>query len=297
MTNLAAPFRSGLLSAFTGNPTGRPDWVAQIEEGEDAGFFGVGSASWAVHGGMATLVAGIRALLMQTLHPGAMAGVHDWSRYKEDPLGRLAGTIQWLIGVTFSDKAMAIRESNRVGRFHDRVRGTYLDAEGVERPYAAGDPELLSWVHVVFTDAFLGSHLIWGGPIPGGPDRYVNEWRKAGELVGVVDPPSSEADLRSQLDGFRAAGILKSDDRVREAVRFIRRPGIPRAMRPAYNILFAGAVASIPVEYRRLLGLRRAWWPAITTTRVILVLVGRLLGRSSTSEVAARKRLARLGLL
>lgn len=297
MTNLAAPFRSRVLSAFTGNATGRPDWVKQIEEGEDAGFFGVGSASWAVHGGMATLVAGIRALLMQTLHPGAMAGVHDWSRYKEDPLGRLSGTIQWLIGVTFSDTEMAIRESNRVGRFHDRVTGTYIDADGVERPYAAGDPELLSWVHVVFTDAFLGSHLIWGSPIPGGADRYVREWTKAGELVGVVDPPASEAQLRSQLDGFRTAGILKSDDRVAEAVRFIKRPGIPRGMRPAYNILFAGAVASIPVEYRRMLGLRRPWWPAITATRVVLVLVGRLLGRSSTSEDAARKRLARLGLL
>lgn len=296
MSNIAAPFRSRVLSAFTGNASGRPDWVSQIEEGDDAGFFGAGSAAWAVHGGMATLVAGIRALLMQTLHPGAMAGVHDWSRYKEDPLGRLSGTIQWLISVTFSDTTMAVRESNRVGRFHDRVTGTYLDAQGVERTYAAGDPELLSWVHVVFTDAFLGSHLVWGSPIPGGPDQYVREWKRAGELVGVVDPPTSEAELHSQLDAFRTSGILKSDERVAEAVRFIRHPGLPKGMLPAYKILFAGAVASIPVEYRRMLGLRRAWWPAITATRLILVLVGRLLGRSSTSEDAARKRLARLGL-
>ena len=115
-------------------------------------------------------------------------------------------------------------------------------------------------------------------------------------LVGVVDPPTSEAELHSQLDAFRTSGILKSDERVAEAVRFIRHPGLPKGMLPAYKILFAGAVASIPVEYRRMLGLRRAWWPAITATRLILVLVGRLLGRSSTSEDAARKRLARLGL-
>lgn len=297
MTSLASPFRSRILSAFTGDSTGRPDWVSQIEAGEDAGFFGVGSAAWAVHGGMATLVAGIRALLMQTLHPGAMAGVYDWSRYKEDPLGRLSGTIQWLIGVTFSDTAMAVKESNRVGRFHDRVTGTYLDADGVERNYSAGDPELLSWVHVVFTDAFLGSHVIWGSTIPGGADQYVREWTKAGELIGVVDPPASEAELRSQLEAFRSAGILKSDERVAEAVRFIRRPGLARGMRPAYGILFAGAVASIPIEYRRMLGIRRAWWPAISATRLVLALVGRILGTSSTSEVAARRRLARLGLL
>lgn len=286
-----------MLSAFTGSASGRPDWVAQIEKGDDAGFFGVGSAAWAVHGGMPTLVAGIRALLMQTLHPGAMAGVHDWSRYREDPLGRLSGTIQWLIGVTFSDTAMAVRESARVGRFHDRVTGTYLDAQGVERSYSAGDPELLSWVHVVFTDAFLGSHTVWGGAIPGGADRYVREWTKAGELIGVVNPPASEAELRSQLDAFRTAGILKSDERVTEAVRFIRSPGLARGMMPAYRILFAGAVASIPADYRRLLGLRRPWWPAITATRAVLAIAGKILGTSSTSEVAARRRLARLGLL
>jgi uncharacterized protein (DUF2236 family) len=234
---------------------------------------------------------------MQTLHPGAMAGVHDWSRYKEDPLGRLSGTIQWLIGVTFSDTAMAVRESNRVERFHDRVRGRYLDANGVERTYWAGDPELLSWVHVVFTDAFLRSHTIWGGAIPGGADQYVGEWTKAGELIGVPSPPATEAELRSQFEAFRLAGTLKSDERVADAVRFIRKPGISRGMRPAYGILFAGAVASIPREYRTLLGLRRPWWPAITLTRAVLAFVGSILGRSSTSEDAARKRLARLGLL
>lgn len=286
-----------MLTAFTGEASGRPDWVDGIELGDDAGFFGPGSAAWAVHGGMPTLVAGIRALLMQTLHPGAMAGVHDWSRYKQDPLGRLSGTIQWLIGVTFSDTAMAVRESGRVKRFHDRVKGTYVDAKAVERSYSAGDPELLSWVHVVFTDAFLGCHQIWGGPIPGGADGYVREWMKAGELVGVADPPSSEARLRAQLDAFRTAGILKSDERVAEAVRFIRSPGLTPGMMPAYRILFAGAVASIPAEYRRLLGVRRAWWPAITATRAVLAISRRILGSSSTSEVAARRRLARLGLL
>lgn len=286
-----------MLSALTGNARGRPDWVSQIEEGDDGGFFGVDSAAWIVHGGMPTLVAGIRALLMQTLHPGAMAGVHDWSRYKQDPLGRLSGTIQWLIGVTFSDTAMAVRESNRVGRFHDRVTGTYLDANEVERIYSAGDPELLSWVHVVFTDAFLASHRVWGGAIPGGPDQYVREWVKAGELVGVQNCPSTEGELREQLDAFRTTGILKSDERVAEAVRFIRRPGLPVGMRPSYNVLFAGAVASIPPVYRRMLGLRRAWWPAITMTRLVLALCAAVLGPSSTSEDAARTRLTRLGLI
>ena len=159
---------------------------------------------------------------------------------------------------------------------------------------AAGDPELLSWVHVVFTDAFLRCHETWGDAIPGGADRYVREWAKAGELVGVVDPPTSEAQLRSQLDAFRDAGILKSDERVAEAVSFIRNPPLSRGMLPAYRIMFAGAVATLPEEYRRMLGLRAPRWPAVWATGVVLRLVRVLLGKSSSSEDAARVRIARI---
>lgn len=287
-------WRSHLLTTFSGQDDGRPPWVVAMAEGDDAGYFGPGSAAWAVHGGMGTMVAGIRALLMQTLHPGAMAGVHDWSRYQEDPLGRLSGTIRWLVTVTFADTATAQRESARVGRFHTRVQGTYPAADGTPVPYSAGDPELLAWVHAVFTDAFLGCHERWGGAIPGGADRYVREWATAGELVGVVDPPRSERDLRAQLRGFLEAGTLRRDERVDEAVRFIRTPPLRRSMMPAYRVLFAGAVASLPVEYRRLLGLRRSPLPVIMATRVVLWGVKTLLGGRSTSEDAARSRIARL---
>jgi len=149
--------------------------------------------------------------------------------------GRLSGTIQSLVTVTFADTALAERESSRVARFHDRVAGTYLDAQGVERPYAADNLELLSWVHVVFTAAFLQCHTIWDRDIPGGADTYVREWAKAGELVGVRTPPRSARELRERLDAFKYAGVLKSDDRVAEAVRFIRNPPLRRSMMPAYQ--------------------------------------------------------------
>jgi uncharacterized protein (DUF2236 family) len=287
-------WRSHLLTTFSGDSDGKPEWVDKIAAGDDVGFFGPGSASWAVHGGIPTLVAGIRALLMQTLHPGAMAGVHDWSRYREDPLGRLSGTIQWLVTVTFADTTLAEAESTRVGRFHSRVAGSYLDAHGVERPYSAGDQELLTWVHVVFTESFLACHELWGGAIPGGADQYVREWAKAGELVGVEHPPRSRTALREVVDGFSESGTLKSDERVAEAVRFIRNPPLRRSMMPAYRVLFAGAVASIPEEYRVRLGLRRSRLPVVWATGVVLSLVRLILGSSSTSEDAARSRIARL---
>jgi uncharacterized protein (DUF2236 family) len=294
MGTLTNVWRSHLLSTLSGDDDGRPYWVESLETGDDAGYFGPGSASWAVHGGISTMVAGIRALLMQTLHPGAMAGVHDWSRYQEDPLGRLSGTIQWLLTVTYGDRALARQASTRVGRFHDRVVGTYVDASGDERPYAAGDAELLSWVHVVFTDAFLRSHETWGGGIPGGADRYVDEWAMAGELIGVSDAPHSEAELRAQLEAFRAAGTLMGGERVNEAVRFIRNPPLRKGMMPAYRVMFAGAVATIPREYRQMLGLKRSPLPVITATRLVLAVVRVVLGPSSTSERAARKRIASL---
>lgn len=283
-----------MLETFSGDPEGSPAWVARIGEGVDEGYFGIGSATWAVHGGMPTLVAGVRALLMQALHPGAMAGVHDWSRYREDPLGRLAGTIQWLITVTFGDRELARQESTRVEGYHRRVTGTYIDAQGRQVSYSASDPDLKRWVHIVFTDAFLSCHELWGDPIPGGPDQYVREWVTAGELLGVHDAPSSAGELRAAIDELADAGVLMCDDRVRETVRFLRRPPLDRSVLLFYRIFFAAAVASLPKRYRKMLGLRRSPLPVVTLTRVLLRMTRRILGSSSTSERAARQRISRL---
>ncbi|MBM7503790.1 oxygenase MpaB family protein [Agromyces aurantiacus] len=269
-----------------------PAWTRKLAEGDDAGFFGPGSAVWAVNGALPTLVAGIRALLLQTLHPGAMAGVHDHSRYREDPLGRLDGTIRWVATTTFGDRRQATEASAFVSRLHERVRGTYTDASGETRAYAANDPELLRWVHDAFTEAFIGAHLVWGRTIPGGPDAYVREWAQAGRLMGVEDPPTSVDALRAELAGFLEGA--KVDERVAGAVRFIRRPGLPGLTGRLYPVLFGGAVASLDPEQRRLLGLRRPWWPAITLTRVLLRTGERVLGPMSPSERHARLRIARL---
>ena len=269
-----------------------PEWTATLAEGDDAGFFGPGSAVWAVNGALPTLVAGIRALLLQTLHPGAMAGVHDWSRYREDPLARLDGTVRWVAMTTFGDRRSATAASAFVSRLHEHVRGSYVDAKGVEREYAANDEELLRWVHDAFTEAFIGAHQLWGGPIPGGPDAYVREWAQAGRLMGVQDPPTTVDDLRAEMTAF--LGEAKPDERVAEAVRFLRRPGLPGLTGKLYPILFGGAVASLDAHYRELLSLRRPWWPAITLTRLLLAVAARALGRVSPSERNARARVARL---
>ncbi|MGN6502066.1 MAG: oxygenase MpaB family protein [Pseudolysinimonas sp.] len=283
---LRSALRERLLTALTGDPLGRATWITEVGEGEDEGYFGPESPTWVVHGDMPTLVAGIRALLMQTLHPGAMAGVHDWSRYRTDAAGRLAGTIRWIVAVTFGSRAQADRESARVRRFHDRVNGSYVDGDR-EVAYSAHDPDLLDWVHLAFTEAFLGCQETWGRPIPGGADRYVADWATAGRLVGAQHPPATRAQLHAELERLRVTGVLRRDERVDDAVRFLRKPPITGSGL-AYRILFAGAVASIPPEFRRMLGLRRAWWPAVTATRLVLAIAGAIL--TGSPEPSARER-------
>ena len=282
----------GFRSIVSGDPSGETEWVRGIAVGTDAGYFGPGSASWAVHGSIATIVGGVRALLMQALHPAALAGVSQHSRYREDALGRLAGTTQWLTVVTFGDRAAADRECARVRGLHRKVVGEYPVPGGVA-PYSAMDPDLLRWVHIAFTDSFLATHLVWGGSIPGGPDAYVREWAKAGELVGVTDPPRSVAQLRAQLADFRPS--LRRDATTDATVEFIRHVPFPAPARVPYAALFAGAVATITPEHRALLGVSGP--PLAVMRPVVGTLLGTLrlaLGPTSPSQRAAETRITRL---
>ena len=287
------PLRGRLLSALSGDPDGTPSWVRALAEGEDVGYFADGGAVWTVHAGTATFVAGIRALLIQALHPGAMAGVHDFSRYREDPIGRLTGTVRWIVCVTYGSTGQADAETARIGRLHQRVSGTYSTAAG-PRTYSASDAALVEWVHLAFTEAFLGAHTQWGGPIPGGPDAYVREWAQAGRLMRVPNPPETEAALRSRMAGYLDRGELVSDARVAEVVRFLRDVPFTGSMRLAYRVLFAAAVASLPRRYRTLLGLRRTPLPVITATRIVLALSTRALGSGPRAQDFARRRHRRL---
>ena len=278
----------GFRRIVSGDPTGAPDWVKQIAQGSDAGYFGPGSAPWAVHGALPTLVGGVRALLMQALHPGALAGVMQHSRYETDALGRLAGTTKWLTVVTFGDTAAADRECARVQGVHRKVVGTYIGSNG-ETPYAAADPDLLRWVHIAFTDSFLATHQVWGGAIPGGPDAYVREWAKSGELVGVVDPPRSVAELRDQLAAYDQ--VLSGGPAAASTVNFIRNAPLGAGAKVPYAGLFAGAVSTMPAGHRALLGLPTV--PLALTKPLVGALLGSLslaLGATSPSQRAALDR-------
>lgn len=301
ISSLTEPIRSRLQFTFNGQRSGTPQWVTDLADGEDPGLFGPGSAVWAVHGGMSTIPAGVRALLVQALHPGALAGVHDHSRYREDPLGRLAGTIRWIFTVSYGSAGQATAASDWVLRLHERVTGRYLDRNGIAHDYRANDPDLLAWVHMAFADSFLAAALAWGDPIPGGPDAYVREWAAAGELMGVQDPPRTAAAMRDRLAAFDEAGILERTARTDEVVRFIRRPPLFPVLKAGYPVLFDGAVGTLPPRFRELLGLRAPHLgpidlPTRPAAGLMLAGIGQLLGAEPAAAKAARARRARLGV-
>ncbi len=299
MENFVARWRRELRGTFSNNSPSIPQWELDLEKGDDGGYFGPESAIWAVHGSMTTLVAGIQSLLIQALHPGALAGVHDHSSYRSDPLGRLAGTIQWIFTVSYGDTSAAREASNKVLRIHEYIRGSYTANDGEQRSYTANDPDLLRWIHLGFTQAFLGTHVAYGAPIPGGADAYVADWAVAGALMHVENPPTTAAGLRAQLAAFTPE--LRYDDRVAETVRFIKNPPLPRSQQAGYRVLFAAAVASLPAEYRDLLHLERPSLgpvplPVTAATKAVLGVVHLGLGATGPSQTAARARRRRLGL-
>ena len=170
---LTKPLADKFRENVSGSRDGRPDWVLTIGKGSGDGLFGPNSAVWQVHGTIATLVGGVRALLLQAAHPAPLSGVAEHSRYETDPLGRLAGTTRWLTVTTFAAEEVIAREAARVNAMHDHVKGNFTDKQGHEQSYKARDPRFLLWVHCAFTDSFLKAHLALGYPIDKGADAYV----------------------------------------------------------------------------------------------------------------------------
>ena len=274
---------------LSGDPNGVPPWLETIGAGDTGGLFEPGDAPWVVHRDFGTLVGGVRALLMQALHPGSLAGVAQHSRYEQDALGRLSGTIRWLTVTTFGSFEAIAGEASRVNRLHERVKGQYVNkSETVS--YRAADSDLLLWVHIAFTESFLVAHNTFGSN-PVDPDEYVEKWGRSAEPLGLTETPKTFAELERQLASF---DCLRADDLTKRVVSFIKYPPLPRSVRPAYKLLFAAAVISLNDELREMLGLKKPNRLVIPATRLLLRSIRVLIGPESPIEQAALDRLARI---
>jgi uncharacterized protein (DUF2236 family) len=251
----------------------------EIFESDEAGWFADDAPIRRVHSDASMFIGGLRALLLQSLHPLAMAGVAQHSNYRDDPWGRLQRTADFLAATTFGPASVAQDAVDAVQRVHERVTGV---APGGE-PYEASDPHLLEWVHLVEVDSFLAAHDRYGRARLRGAerDRYIADTAVVARALGVPSPPATEAALRSGLHRFRPE--LKGTHEAREAARYLLvQPPMPVAARPVYGVIAAAAVGLMPAWTRR--PLRLPWLPVTETLAVRPA--GELLTRSIRWAIA-----------
>lgn len=257
----------------------------------DRGLFGPQSVCWQVHGDFpAMLCGGVSALMLQMLHPLALAGVWDHSNFREDMLGRLRRTSQFIAGTTFGATADAERLIGRVRRIHDRVSGTAPDG----RPYAANDPELLRWVHVAEVHSFLAGYLRYGPRdlSETEQDRYYDEVATIAEALGATRVPRSRRAVEDYLDDMRPA--LVYDQRTAAVLDLLLAAPSPNLItKPVGFLVGRAAIDLLPDWAADMVGLRLSL-PRRQLIRLAMHRVAPVL-RAALRDGASQRARRRLG--
>ncbi len=227
--------------------TASPVGADITEPAGDPGLFGPDSIAWRIGQDPAALLGGIRALLLQTVHPLAMAGVAEHSDYRHDPWGRLQRTAQYVAVTTFGSTDAAHRTIDMVKAVHSRVVGVAPDG----RHYSAQDPALLTWVHTTEIDSFLTAVREYGSIelTDAEADQYVAEMAGLGRLMGGTDVPESVDEISEYYKMMRP--VLLGSPQARGAARFLMWPPVSLPIRPAYGVVAAAAVATLPNFVRK----------------------------------------------
>ena len=249
MNEIVAPARQWLADQIRARVVGaQPSGKhASIIDAPGPRWFAEDSAIRIIHSDASMFVGGLRALLLQSLHPLAMAGVAQHSDYRNDPWGRLQRTAEFLAATTFGPTAVAQSAVDRVRAVHQRVHGVAPDG----RSYSANDPHLLRWVHICEVDSFLVAYRRYGSAelTPQAADQYVRDAAVVAGALGVNDPPRTVAELRGEFADFRPE--LRGTRQAREAARFLLiEPPLPLAARAPYAVLAASAVSLLPAWTR-----------------------------------------------
>lgn len=285
----------------------------------DPGLCGPGSASWRILADPAAIVGGFRALLVQLLHPHAMAGVADHSAFRGDPLARLRNTSSYVLTVTFGATPEVLEITRLVRRIHRPVHGVAPDG----RPYRAEDPHLLAWVSIALTSSFLTADRMFGARPAGGAeaDAFVAEQSRLAALLDprvdlealATDPtaaaafrrgelalpmlqerrlPTNVSELEAALDAYGPE--LAVNEQGREGLRFLLWPPVSAPIKAGYLPLLAGALTSIEPERRALFGpaLGRLASPLATVNTRLLIGALRGLRGPSPALVTAERRAA-----
>jgi uncharacterized protein (DUF2236 family) len=234
-----------------------------IPDSPGEGFFGPASVAWRVSGDLASPVAGLRSLMVQALHPLAMAGVDQHSGWRADPVGRLAATSSYVTTVLFGERGVAQDAAARVRKIHEHVTG--VDHE-TGRPYAASDPALLLWVHAALVDSGIVTCALFGDELSkADADQYVAEMTVAAEIVGV--PPGQAPSSRAELDEFieSVRPQLRCSAAAKESMAYLLDPpGLDEEVGEIWQDIREAALISLPAWALELYGYSA---PALTAMR------------------------------
>jgi len=180
-----------------------------------------------------------------------MAGVYDHSTYKQDPLGRLRRTAEFVGTTTYGSVADAESMIDRIAVLHRRIVGVAPDGE----PYDATDPHLLEWVHLTEVDSFLRAFQRYGAtPLAAvDADRYVDEMAEVAVRLGAGETARSVSELRARLHAFRPE--MQAGAQAHDTVRFLLRPMLDVPLGAAYATVTGAAVGLLPRFVRRMLWL------------------------------------------
>jgi uncharacterized protein (DUF2236 family) len=223
----------------------------------EEGVLGPESVAWRVIGHPVSIVGGLRSLIVQSLHPLAMAGVAQHSDYRRRPLDRLRRTSHYVAATTFGDRATAEAAAARVKRIHARVRGTDPVTGSA---YSASDPDTQLWVHCVEWHSFLAAYRAYATSrlTPAEEDRYIAEGAPIAALLDVPEEavPRTVAEMRAYFERVRPQ--LCVSDSTRDAIGFVLNPPLTRELIPLQvpiRVTAAAAVAIMPRDLRRLAGI------------------------------------------
>lgn len=219
----------------------------------DRALFPADSVIWRVHGDVATMtIGGIAALMMQMLHPAALAGVWDHSRFREDMIGRLRRTARFIAITTYGAAPDAEAAIAQVRQVHRHIEGAMTDGTR----YAASDPALLAWVHVCEATAFLDAWIAFAEPgmRAADQDRYFAQAAIVARGLGAHPVPESRAQALTLLRDFRPQ--LAVTPRTRKVAGLILRPpATTPAMLPAQRLISRAAIDILPDWARTMHGL------------------------------------------
>ena len=283
---LAAPAR-GDMARHVRRAIGISEERGPISTDPDEAYLPPGGIARQVHGDLpAMLIGGVTALLLQTLHPLAMAGVAEHSSYQEDPLGRLRRTASFVGTTTFGTVTDAEAAIAQVRRVHRRVRGIAPDG----RAYSADDPELVTFIHVAEVASFLASSQRYGTRTlsPGECDRYYEEVAPVALALGATWVPRSVAEVESYL--LRLRPELYAGPQARAARDWLLR-GVSRRPneRAVYSLVVAAGIGVLPGWARRELGLSVAGpLDLLVDTAAVTPLIARAVHRPALDGVPAR---------